>query len=419
MTAEAEIRRRLGRRGRITFAEFMELALYHPGGGYYAGGAAGGPVGAAGDYYTSPIVHPAFGALLAVQLFQMWLLLGRPAVFTVAESGAGNGRLARDIRQFAAELPEGFSRCLRYICIDRGAVPQSGPAASGRGRPAQIRAAGVPLRGIVGCLLSNELLDAFPVHQVTLERGRLREVYVTLSGGALSLETGAPSTPALQQRLDALGVALAEGQTAEINLGLDSWATDAAAALQRGFVLAIDYGRRPPGLYSAAERRRGTLTTYYRHTQTDRPLERIGRQDISAQVDFTAAMQAAGRAGLDCLGYATQRDFLRNLGLEEWLRRPPQAARRREAEANRRAMNELLHPGGLGDFKALALGRGVGRPSLWGFQPDAESAALGARLNPPVLARGHIDLAPGLFPPTYFEIEQDALWPDSGLVDGA
>ena len=416
--AEAEIRRRLGRRGRITFAEFMEVALYHPGGGYYAGGADGGPVGAAGDYYTSPVVHPAFGALLAVQLFQMWRLLGRPAAFTVAESGAGNGRLARDILQFAGELPEGFRRCLRYVCIDRGVVRQDEPAAFGGGRPAQIQAAGLPLRGLVGCLLSNELLDAFPVHQVTLERGQLQEVYVTLSGGALSLETGAPSSPALQHRLDALGLTLAEGQTAEINLGLAQWASDAAAALRRGFVLAIDYGRPAPELYSAQERRRGTLTTYYRHLQTDRPLERIGRQDLSAQVDFTAAMQAAERAGLDGLGYATQRDFLRNLELEEWLRRPPPAARRREAEANRRAMNELLHPGGLGDFKALALGKDVGRPPLWGFQPDAEAAALVARRPPPALTGGHLDLTPGMFPQTYFEIEPDALWPDSGVADG-
>lgn len=419
MTAEAEIRRRLGRRGRITLAEFMEVALYHPGGGYYAGGSGGGPVGADGDYYTSPVVHPAFGALLAVQLFQMWRLLGRPAAFTVAESGAGNGRLGRDIQQFAAALPEGFRRGLRYVCIDRGVVRQDEPPASGGMRPAQIRAAGLPLRSLVGCLLSNELLDSFPVHQVTLERGQLREVYVAASGGALTLETGAPSTPALRRRLDALGLTLAEGQTAEINLGLEQWASDAAAALRRGFVLAIDYGRLAPDLYSAQERRRGTLTTYYRHLQTDRPMERIGRQDLSAQVDFTAAMQAAERAGLDGLGYVTQRDFLRNLGLEEWLRRPPQAARRREAEANRRAMNELLHPGGLGDFKALALGKDVGRPALWGFQPDAESAALVARLPPPALTGGHLALTPGLFPQTYFEIEQDALWPDAGPVDGA
>ena len=90
MTAEAEIRRRIAERGPITFAEFMEVALYHPGGGYYTSGER---VGASGDFYTSPSVHPAFGALLAVQLFQMWELLGRPAPFTIAEAGAGNGLL--------------------------------------------------------------------------------------------------------------------------------------------------------------------------------------------------------------------------------------------------------------------------------------------------------------------------------------
>ena len=106
MSAEAEIRRRISERGAITFAEFMEVALYHPDRGYYTSGEQ---IGAGGDFYTSPAVHPAFGALLSVQLFQMWELLGRPTDFTVVETGAGNGLLCRDILTAAKGLDDNFA----------------------------------------------------------------------------------------------------------------------------------------------------------------------------------------------------------------------------------------------------------------------------------------------------------------------
>ena len=288
MTAEAEIRRRIATRGPITFAEFMELALYHPGGGYYT---AGERVGAAGDFYTSPSVHPAFGALLAVQLFQMWELLGRPAPFTVVEPGAGNGLLCRDIMAGATGLHEEFARSLRYVCLDRRRNTGFERELPGVSR---LAAKGLPLRRMVGCVLSNELLDAMPVHQVTVERGRLREIHVALDGSELVMQTGKPSSPLLGRRLAGLGVELAEGQVAEVNLAVDGWARDAAQSLERGFLLTIDYGRPAEELYSSTDRFRGTLTTFHRHLQTDRPLERIGQQDMSAQVDFTA-MAKAGR----------------------------------------------------------------------------------------------------------------------------
>ena len=182
MNAEAEIHRLIATRGRITFAEFMEVALYHPGGGYYT---SGDRVGASGDYYTSPSVHPAFGALLAVQLFQMWQLLGRPESFTVAEAGAGNGLLGRDIANSAADLPVPFRQALRYVCIDRRA---SAGLEAGLDGVSRVCANGVPLRGVVGCVLSNELLDAMPVHQVTCEDGELKELYVVARDGELAVQ---------------------------------------------------------------------------------------------------------------------------------------------------------------------------------------------------------------------------------------
>ena len=130
----------------------------------------------------------------------------------------------------------------------------------------------------------------------------------------------------------------------------------AAQSLERGFVLTIDYGRPAGELYSATERLRGTLTTFAAHLQTDRPLERIGQQDMSAQVDFTTLARAGAQAGLDFLGYANQAAFLHNLGLGQLERRPPTSPPR-QAQASRVGMRELAKPGGLGDFKVMAQAR--------------------------------------------------------------
>ena len=406
MTAEAEIRHRITGRGPITFAEFMEVALYHPNGGYYT---AGERVGAGGDFYTSPSVHPAFGALLAVQLFQMWELLGQPEQFTVAEPGAGNGLLCRDIVGAAAGLSEGFGRSLRYVCLDRRSACGYERGLSGVSR---LAAAALPLRGMVGCVVSNELLDAMPVHQVTLEHGRLREVYVTLKGDGFATETGKPSTPLLSERLEGLGVELAEGQTAEINLVLDGWADAAAQSLESGFVLTIDYGRPAEELYSATERFPGTLTTLHHHLQTDRPLERIGQQDMSAQVDFTTLARAGRQAGLDFLDYANQSAFLHNLGLDRLRQRPP-VGPPRMAHAGGMGLRELAKPGGLGDFKVMAQGKNVGQLDLWGFHRSGEPAALAERMPSPLPTHEHLDLLAGRYPmaEAEFEIAWDALWP--------
>lgn len=429
---EAEIRGRIAERRRITFAEFMEVALYWPRGGYYSGSnsAAGddaSPFGPSGDYYTSPMAHPTFGALLAIQLYQFWQLLDRPDPFHVVEPGSGNGQLSRDIQAVAAFLPGGFPDCLRYIRLDRGAAGR----VSGSPLTEQLVSVGIPLRRLRGCILSNELMDAFQVHQVRVERGELREVYVTLdnsspspsgsgkgdAGCPLVEAMGDPSTPALAGRLRELGIELAEGQTAEINLALDGWAAGAAGALEAGYVLTIDYGRTAEELYSAKQRFRGALTTYFQHTQTDAPLRDIGQQDITAQVDFTSLMNAGRRAGLEPLGYTTQAQFLRNLGLD-WLRRRVTSTPLPVAQgaANRAGILALTRPGGLGDFKVLAQGKGLppntanppdtgGDSSLWGFSSSPAAHELARSLPPPLLTDSHISLRGGWPQPAVQEFE--------------
>jgi SAM-dependent MidA family methyltransferase len=393
MSAESEVRGRiqaLGENGRITFAEFMEVALYWPQGGYYTSRE---PIGAQGDYYTSPAVHPAFGGLLAVQLYQMWREMDRPDPFTVLELGAGNGLLCRDINVYAAGLPDEFAAALRYICLDRRLTES---IETGSPRTTRVLSDGLPFKGLTGCILSNEYLDAFPVHQVVMTKDGLQEVYVGLDGEELVELTGELSEPRLAARLDDLGIEFVQGQTAEINLELDGWAQDIAAALERGFVLTIDYGRTAKDLYDPEARRRGTLVTYHQHAQTDAPLTLIGRQDITAQVDFTSVARAGEKAGLDTLGLVTQREFLVNLGLEHFQRHlrdvelSPQ-----QMQANRAGITDLVGPGGLGEFKVSAQGKNVGSPGLWGLVGSEEVAALVEGLPVPLLTEHHLSLPDG------------------------
>ena len=282
--------------------------------------------------------------MIAVQLFQMWRLLERPPVFHVIEPGAGTGRLCLDVLSYAAQLPDGFGDSLLYVCVDRGITQGEGTPEDGVHR---VAAAGLPFRPVEGCVLSNELLDAFPVHQVVCRDWALKEVYVTVEGDGLTMVADEPSTARIADRLDSLGISLQEGQTAEINLGLDRWVEEASQTLSRGFVLTVDYGRTAADLYSAEERFRGTLTTYYRHTQTDAPLQRIGLQDMTAQVDFSSLIELGRRQGLEPLGYTTQGDFLSNLGLARFRRRLSSLGlTQRDFMANNSGMLDLARPAG-------------------------------------------------------------------------
>jgi len=408
---ESEIRKRIQERGRITFAEFMELALFWPRGGYYTNPDNIGP---RGDFYTAPSAHPTFGALLCVQVFQMWRLLDCPPTFWLVEMGAGDGLLCHDLVSYSVHLPQGFQDALRYLCLDRRVA-----LLEDRRRVERLAAHGIPLRRIEGCFFSNELVDSFLVHRVTMTNGALKEVYLTLKDGKLVEVLDSPSTPALEERLASLGVSLTEGFSAEINLAMGPWMEETSSALKRGFLLTIDYGHPATELYSQ-RRRRGTLTCFHRHAQTDNPYVRIGRQDITAQVDFTSLIEEGRRRGLEPLGFNTQREFLHNLGLRELMARlPAMGLNQREVEANRLGMLDIVRPGGMGEFKVLAQGKGVGTPPLWGFGPAAAGAQHAAPLLEavleglpvPLLTPRHMPLLEGRYPHlASFDLER--LWPE-------
>ena len=260
----ATIERLIAEHGRITFARFMELALYGPGGYYVSGDRS-----RTGDYYTAPVAHPAFGALLAVQVRQLWELMGSPSRFHVVEVGAGGCQLAQSFLDYASSLSPAFARALEYVAVDCSI------AGTADVRLQPVRGFGLPFRGVEGCVLSNELPDAFPVHRFAIRDGRALEVYVTLEDGRLGEVLDEPSTPRIEQRLSGLGLELADGFRGEVNLALDDWMEEASRGLARGLVLTIDYGHEARDLYSA-QRSGGTLRCYYDHTLQGDPYRRVG-----------------------------------------------------------------------------------------------------------------------------------------------
>ncbi|MDP6402752.1 MAG: SAM-dependent methyltransferase [SAR202 cluster bacterium] len=379
----------------------MGLALFDPEGGYYTDEALFGP---AGDYFTSPATHPAFGALVAVQLQRMWEVLGHPARFTVVEMGAGNGLLASDVVEYAAGMSSDFSGCLNYVAVDRFRPADESKAPDGAHR---IIADGVPLSQVTGCFLSNELVDSFPVHRFQIHLGAVNEIYVALNeDGAFTEVVAEPSTPLLAGRIEELALSLPDGFRGEVNLGIPPWLSQVSNALKRGFVVTIDYGYEAAELYSQA-RAGGTLQTYYRHTQGGSPYQRVGRQDITAHVDFSALGSAGNSLGLQLLGLPTQARFLRDLGFEAMRQKVRgQGLGDRERNANTMAMLELVKPEGLGGFKVLVQERGTGVTGLGQLAP-AESVL--GQLDVPPLGPRHMPLMEGRYP--HLEWDPGDLWP--------
>ena len=363
-------------RGPISFAEFMDLVLYHSQLGYY--NSSREKIWPGGDFYTSPNVHPIFGHLIARQLCQMWEILDQPSPFNIVEMGAGRGLLCADILDYCREHLPAFYDDVLYLLAEKSPQFEEKQRAllapfSAQGKtewvsPRVLLNGGKPL---VGCLLSNELIDSFPVHLVQQERGELREIYVVNQGHSFAELLGPPSTPALEAYLRDYGTPFQEGQRGEINLRALEWVEGVNRSLHRGFVLTIDYGYEAQELYHPS-RRGGTLLCYYRHTTSTDPYQRLGYQDITAHVNFSALMRQGETLGLHAAGYTEQYKFLTALGLLQDLERFEASFGRYsipEFLKRKLAMRNFLLPGEMGSlFKVLAQYKGLREARLRGFQ---------------------------------------------------
>jgi SAM-dependent MidA family methyltransferase len=346
------------RGGWIGFADFMRLALYEPGLGYYSAGAR--KFGAAGDFITAPEVAPVFSRCLAVQCAEVLAGLGPDAV--VLELGAGSGAMAAAM---LAELERRDALPQEYWILDvsadlrerqREAIAAAVPQLLGRVRWLDA----LPQAPFDGVVVANEVLDALVVERFAIRDGEVLALGVAVApDGALALAEARaePGLAAAVRHVEAdRGAALPEGYVSEINLGLARWLEAVAAPLRRGVLLFVDYGlsRRE---YYAAERATGTLLCHFRHRFHDDAVARPGLQDITAWVDFTAVAEAAQVAGLEVAGYTTQAHFLIGCGLEEFVADVAGLDLVERVNLARQAMMLTL-PGEMGErFKAIALAR--------------------------------------------------------------
>jgi SAM-dependent MidA family methyltransferase len=343
--------------GWISFARYMELALHHPGLGYYGGGSH--KFGESGDFITAPELTPLFGQTLASQVGQI-MDLSSPVVMEV---GAGSGQLAVDLLLALDEVGQPVKR---YLILElSGELRARQKQTLSDLAPAFIDRVQwldrLPER-FSGCVVANELLDAMPVHALAWRPEGLMERGVTFTADGFDWGDRPASTmlTAIAAELPVAGL-----MESEVGLAARSWVAEWGQRLELGALLLIDYGL-PRHEYYYAGRNRGTLRCHYRHRSHENPFWWPGLSDITTHVDFTAIAEAAHGAGLDVLGYTTQANFLVNCGLGQRLE-----ARREEDNASALraagAVQVLVSANEMGElFKVIALGRGITEP-LCGF----------------------------------------------------
>ena len=361
---EQRISERIQREGAISFAAYMQMALYEPGCGYYVSGAH--KMGwEEKDYATSTDLSTLFATCMGHQLQSMWEQLKRPHPFIALEQGAGRGHLAQGIRAWAEKESPDFYAALDYRLEDIRAGQDARDTAANNTSQNNIAPS---------VILSNELIDAFPVHLVEKHGERLYEISVDIQQERLVETLKEPEDAVCEDYLDRYRVpwrSYSDGWRAEINLDALRWMERAATMLRRGFTLTIDYGDRAKALYTR-DRREGTLLCYYKHTFNDRPLARSGQQDITAHVNFSALIEEGRRYGLRLNTFTTQQAWLQNMGISEELERL--RLRDYAASVTHRASDEgqvallrwyalrqgvaaLMDPAGMGNFKVLVMRR--------------------------------------------------------------
>lgn len=346
--------------GPLTFARFMDHALYHPDHGYYASGRA--RIGRGGDFFTSVSVGPVFGRVLADQFTEMWRRLGSPSSFAIVEQGANDGTLAADI---LAGLPPDCPAT--YHIVEPLPFLRETQLRTLAGHQEKVRwfenLDGLP--EFCGVHFSNELVDAFPFHLVRSNGSGWEELFVTVENGAFTF-LPLPPSPETTPQISVLPTRPA-GYTTELRPAATAWLRTIASKLRSGYILLADYGFSRAQLL-APHRTNGTFSCYQAHRRDANPLADPGQKDITAHVDFTALAEAASQAGLRLEGFTDQHHFLVGASqtLLQSLAGPPDAAKQKSL----RALQTLLHPETMGtQFHYLALSRTITPTApLAGFQ---------------------------------------------------
>ena len=305
------IAEKIEKEGPISFHDFMEISLYYPGLGYYT--SVDDKIGRKGDIYTSSNLTPAFGATVGRQIEEMWQISGK-GPFTIIEYGAGTGFLCHDILEYLKNNKELYDE-LNYCIIEKSPVMRRKEKAHLHEKTSWHNSIQeIPV--VTGCVLSNEVVDNFSVHQVVM-KDELMEVFVGYRDGFIELLR--PAKKELKDYLTELNISLPNGFRTEINLEAVEWIKEISEYLKKGFVITIDYGFPSSELYRQC-RSNGTLVCYNKHTINDDPYIDIGKQDITSHVNFSALNHWGFKNGLESCGFTNQTAFLLSLGFENHLR---------------------------------------------------------------------------------------------------
>jgi len=344
--------------GWLPFSRFMDAALYAPGLGYYMAGQA--RFGTGGDFVTAPEISPLFARCLATQIAEM---LKRTGGGDLVEYGAGSGALAAGLLQALAASGD-LPRRLRIVEISAPLrACQQQRLAQLPGLPVQVEwLDGPPAVDWQGVAIANEVLDAMPVERFRAGRERCEAIGVVTAGDGFAW-VSRPADAALAEAVRVISSSLPEPlpdrYVSELRLQLPAWIRAATARLAKGVLLLSDYGL-PRAQYYHASRDGGSLCAFFRHRRVEDVLARVGLQDLSAWVDFTAVADAAAGAGLEVAGFATQAHFLASLGIDRELAAALENTGAREGLALRQGASMLLLPGEMGErFKVMALSRGI------------------------------------------------------------
>ncbi|MCM3873133.1 MAG: SAM-dependent methyltransferase [Pyrinomonadaceae bacterium] len=345
------LQERIRAEGPITFHEWMKAALYDPDQGYYCRSDRE-RWGRLGDYRTSPERSVLFAATFARYFAKLYLDLGSPPALTIVEVGAGAGHFAETLLETLQErFPDIFSKTHYYIdevSPDSRSRAQLRLARFGTRVEFKSLAALNPLDHAI--VFSNELLDAFPVHRVIRQGGELRELHVGLSeSGSFEWTVGRLSTPRLSEHFGRLGIDLVEGQTADVNLEIETWLELVSAKLRSGYLITVDYGAESSVLYSE-DKQEGSLRSFYKHQVADDVLLQPGQQDITSSVDWVIVKMAGARNGLEVVAFKRQDRFLLDAGLlSEMELRVNETPRESERLRVSTSAREMILPGSMAE----------------------------------------------------------------------
>lgn len=351
--------------GVISFDDFMRMALYEPGLGYYSAGAS--KLGESGDFITAPEISPVFSLCLSRQCAEILRSLAEPIVL---ELGAGSGLMAAEILQDLKALntlPE------KYFILEPSADLRERQQVLLKSRVPEMMDRiewldSLPPMTFKGVILANEVLDAMPVKRFHLSAAEIFESGVSHNNGSFDwklMEAGAALKESVEQIRRQSAETFPETYTSELNQALPSWISSLSACLKEGIILLIDYGY-PRHEYYHEQRSMGTLLCHYRHRAHDNPFCYIGLQDITSSVEFTAVAEAAVASDLKIKGFTSQAYFLLGCGLEAISFELTEKGKMTRLEAAQQ-IRTLTMPGEMGEkFKVMALGQNYDRP-LCGF----------------------------------------------------